>query len=239
MKKVFLTLALAAFAFAANAQFVVGGSLGFNHQGIKNTNDGKEYWTATPNKTTGFNINLKGGYQINEDLQAGLLIGFNSTKSVNEQDMGATGSVNNTTTIKSHDFRFGVYGRYTCLHFNKISLFAEGQLAIAMGGGKTEVEAANTPTVTTDAPKTFDLGLKIIPGISYNLTDNLTADLYLNFISLGFNMNKTTTKVAGATPGTEVDDVVTTTDFGFNATSSQNSITALWNNVSIGVTYRF
>lgn len=238
MKKVFLTLALAAFAFAANAQFVVSGDLGFNHNGLKNTLDGKEYWTGTTNKATDFGIALKAGYQLTDQIQAGVMIGFAITNTKAEADPTNTGSVTSTTKINTHDFAFGVYGRYDFLQFNKLSVFAEGQLAIGMGGGKTEVETAGAPTVSTDAPKTFSLGLNVVPGVSYKLTDRLSAELYFDFIGLGFNMGKTTTKVTDAT-GKEVDDVTTNTSFGLNATTDRDNITALWNTVRMGVTFHF
>lgn len=237
MKKVFLTLALAAFAFAANAQFVVSGSLNFNHNGIKNTLDGDEYWTGAPNKSTGFGIDLKGGYQINDQWQVGVMLGFDMGTTVIEDDLTGAGSVNYTETDKTHMFGFGVYGRYDFLQFKKLNVFAEAQLAMGIGGGKNEIETAGT-TVSTDHPKDFALTIAVVPGVSYKLTDNLSADLYLNFIGLGFSMAKQTTKTTNAS-GSEIDDVNTISSFGLNATCYQDDINTLFNNVSLGFTYRF
>lgn len=236
MKKVFLTLALAAFAFAANAQFVVSGSLGFNHRGTKNTLDGTEYYNSVPGipKSTQFNINLRGGYQINDKFQAGVEIGFRTNKNVYEYStLSDPTKISNTDTYKSNAFGFGIYGRYDFLQFDKWNIFAEAEFYMAFGSGEKEIEGP-TGTTTTDDPKTMDLNLAIVPGISYKINDNLSADLYLNFISLGFWMNKSTTE----TP-TSGDDVTTDTYFGLAATSSQSSINMLLDNVSIGLTYRF
>lgn len=237
MKKVFLTLALAAFAFAANAQFVVSGNLGFNHNGEKYTVDGKDNYTANPQKNNGFNLNLKGGYQLTDQIQVGLLLGFNSYSNITESPVADPTKVDNTVTIKNHTFNVGVYGRYNFMEFNKLTLFAEASIDIAMGGGKTETEITGTPTATVDDPKTFGFNFDIVPGISYKLTDHLSAELYLDMVSLGFHMAKTTWDKTIATSGTE--ETYTYTDFGFNAETKDMSITGFNNTVRIGVAFNF
>lgn len=238
MKKVFLTLALAAFAFAANAQFLVSGNLGFSNIGVKNTFDGKEYWTGATNKATDFGLGINFGYQITDQIQAGVMVGFDMGTTKAEADPTNTGSVTTTTTTNTHTFAFGVYGRYDFIQYNKLSVFAIASMAMDMGGGKTEVETAGAPTVSTDAPKTFDFGIAVVPGLSYRLTDRLSTEVYFDFIGLAFGVNKTTTKAVNAT-GAEVDDVTTNTYFGLNATTDRDNITALWNTVRIGVTFHF
>lgn len=239
MKKVFLTLALAAFAFAANAQFVVSGNFGFNHNGVKNTLDGNEYWTGATNKSNDFNLGVNFGYQLNDQFQAGVMLNYIMANAKAEADPANSGSVTSTTKSNTHMFGFGLYGRYDFIQYNKLSVFVHGALGMEMGGGKTEVEIPGAPTVSTDAPKTFNLGLSFVPGVSYKLTDCLSAELYFDFIGLGFGMNKTTTKVAPTPGAAEVDDVTTNTYFGLNATTDRDNITALWNTVRMGVTFHF
>ena len=237
MKKVFLTLALAAFAFAANAQFVVSGNLGFNHDGEKYTVDGKDDYTATPQKNTNFAFDLKGGYQLTDQIQVGLLLGYSSTTNITEAPVADPTKVDNTVTIKGHVFEVGVYGRYNVMEFNKLTLFAEGSLAIAMQGGKTETEITGVPTATVDDPKVFGFYFDIVPGLSYKLTDHLSAELYLDMVSLGFHMTKVTWDKNISASGTE--ETYKYTEFGLNAQTKDMSITGFNNTVRIGVAFNF
>ena len=80
MKKVLLTLALAAFTFAANAQFVVTGNIGFNTNG--GSVYGKMESTATgfttieskvpQNINNLFTFSPSVGYMLNDEMQVGL-----------------------------------------------------------------------------------------------------------------------------------------------------------------------
>ena len=84
MKKIVLTLALAAFAFAANAQFVIGGQIGFNTDGGNTWN---RYTAAGTTPTeyiiphdsyTDFVFAPKFGYNLNEKMHVGITLGFTS-----------------------------------------------------------------------------------------------------------------------------------------------------------------
>ena len=70
MKKILLTLALAAFAFTANAQFVVGGNVGIDHSSRAND----DYSRGTTN--TNISILPKVGYQLNDQMQVGIQLGW-------------------------------------------------------------------------------------------------------------------------------------------------------------------
>ena len=230
MKKVFLTLALAAFAFAANAQFVVSGNLGFNHSGEKYTVDGKDDYTSRPEKNNNFYIRLKGGYQITEDFQAGVLLGFSTSKYLREDpDPTDPTKTDRSFTSKSNTISMGVYGRYNLMTFNKFKFFAEGTLGIVMGSGTNETKNP-AATVSVDQPKSFGLNIDIVPGASYQINDHLSADLYFNLFALGFHTEKTTADKATTASGTE--ETYSTTDFGFRVTGLSNAL-------SLGITYRF
>lgn len=228
MKKVFLTLALAAFAFAANAQFVISGNLGFSHSGEKYTLDNKDDYSSNPMKFNNFNLALKAGYQINDNLQAGVLLGYATNSDITEYPEATDPTkTDSKSTRKINTINLGVYGRYNITSFGDLNLFAEGTVRIAMGSGKTDYEFPGGST-STDEPKTFGLGIDIVPGVSYQLTDNLSAELYFDFVSLGFHSNKTTwdKSVIG------VDRTYTDTDFGFG-------VNGLGSALSVGVTYKF
>lgn len=235
MKKVFLTLALAAFAFAANAQFVVSGNFGFGINNDKVNYDGKRVYTPGRgvDKATNFSIDLRGGYQINEKLRAGLFIGFDMNKNVNEAGLASDpATVAVTTTDKSNTFSIGVFGRYNCWQWGKLTVFNELNLGIGTGSGYNEVKNNNT-TVKTDNPKLFGFSAYIIPGFSYQISEHVAADLYLDFMSLYFATSKSTTQVNNK------DQVNTNTQFGLRIQNMDMSI-AGWNSaVRMGVSFTF
>jgi len=230
MKKVFLTLALAAFAFAANAQFVISGNLGFSHSGEKYTFDGKDDYTGNPVKSNEFNIDLKAGYQINDNFQAGLLLGFSTSTDVTEMANPTDfTSTDRNATAKGNTIKLGVYGRYNITNFGDLTLFAEGKVRMAMGSGKNETEFPGGST-SVDAPKTFGLYIDVVPGVSYQLTDHLSADLYLNFASLSFNSDKTTWDKNITASG--VEETYTSSNFGLGVRGLSSAI-------NLGVSYKF
>lgn len=145
MKKVLLTLTLAAFAFAANAQFVVSGQFGFN------TNGGKTYQTATVGSTTTeatlpstvtTNINFipSIGYKLNDNMQVGLGFGitYNYNKTFNTiygQAYGPyTDKAEDWTTVWSTDFSVAPYFRYYFMEAGNFNFFCEASVALTING---------------------------------------------------------------------------------------------------------
>lgn len=237
MKKVFLTLVLAAFAFAANAQFVVSGNLGFGVKSGKLTYDGTRYYTASAvpqlDKQSTFGFNLAGGYQINDKIRAGITLGwgFDKVKSENGTPIDPT-TVASTDVDKNNHFAVGVYGRYNCWTLNKWTVFAELNLGIATRTGYIENTTGGT-TVTVDDPKIFAFQAAIVPGFAYQVSEHVAFDLYLDFISLAFYNEKTTTNVSGK------EVVLSTSEFGLKIQNNSMSI-ADWNSaVRMGVSFTF
>lgn len=147
MKKVLFTLALAAFAFAANAQFVLGGSLGFQTTGgsYSYVGDGSAAnpdWTVpAPSgglvKTTDFSIAPKIGYQLNDKMQVGAALGFSTYV---QKDYNPSYSPLSFTTLyrtyedfegweetTSNYFFFAPYFRYNICTLDKFTFFCELQ----------------------------------------------------------------------------------------------------------------
>ena len=74
MKKLFITLALAAATFVgANAQFIIGGTIGGGVNFTKASYDGDDLASST---NGGFNIGVKLGYAINDNMEIGLKAGI-------------------------------------------------------------------------------------------------------------------------------------------------------------------
>ncbi len=241
MKKAFLTIALAAFAFAANAQLFVGGNLGFN------TSSGTQKMVTTGGNTTvtvdsklpastNFYFMPKIGYQINDNMAAGIILGFSNSTTVTTLNAAATlnpvtfavaDNFAGTQTDVSNTINITPFFRYNLMELNAFTLFCEAAIPIRISPASKETvhyEYDNTVTkahVTVDEVNngwaTTSYGLTITPGLNYKFNEHLNMDLYFNAIGLGFTMTNSTRTEENPTPG--VDKRVTTdnsTDFGFN-----------------------
>jgi hypothetical protein len=146
MKKVLLTLALAAFAFAANAQFVVSGQFGFNTNGgsryIKNeavaTNE-----TKIPNNiinTLTFAPSF--GYMLSDNMQVGLGFGLGYTYTKNFNTVAPVGeayttpnlNAENWTSTSQLNFNIAPYFRYYFAEAGNFKLFCEASIFWRING---------------------------------------------------------------------------------------------------------
>ena len=218
MKKVFLTLALAAFTFAANAQFIISGSIGFNnHGGTYNLDLNKtESYTVPTDISNTFVFNPTFGYQFNDKMQVGvsLSFGYNNLKEFN-----TTGYVfdhNNYegwTTTSTTRFAIAPYFRYNLMSWNKLTLFLQAQASFGFTPRvnyhefSTEVSLL-IPEVNkeweSDAKGT-DFDLSITPGLNYALGQHCSLDLYIDLASLAYNYSKETTYDDGVVANTYTD----------------------------------
>ena len=78
MKRVILTIALAAFTFAANAQFIIGGNVGFNTTGGTDNFEANTVaaYDVPLTQTNRLTIAPTISYVINDNMQAGLGISY-------------------------------------------------------------------------------------------------------------------------------------------------------------------
>lgn len=216
MKKVLLTLALAAFTFAANAQFVVTGNIGFN------TNGGsvydKEEYTATGFTTISstskvpqninnlFTFGPSVGYMLNDKMQVGL--GFDLSISYRKT---FSSGINNDTTphldaeawtkVSQTYFTVAPYFRYYFMEAGNFNFFCQATVNWQINGrphthiGNPGVDTSYVGTYIN--PLTYDqlnkhtetsmtLGINIVPGVNYKFNDNFSADLYLDIVSVNF-----------------------------------------------------
>ena len=101
MKKIMMTLVAIAMATTMNAQWYVGGGVGYNYAKDKNTD-------VTSNT---FRLIPEVGYNLNEKWAVGVKVGYAYTKIADE---------------KAHEFTVNPYARYTFVKLNKVSFFADG-----------------------------------------------------------------------------------------------------------------
>ena len=220
MKKVLLTIALAAFALTGNAQFLIGGNLGFGmFNGSTNftriQGDNTSTWTIpnaitnpTPltydnmNETMTLSVMPKIGYMAGEKMQFGLAVGivWDKTKDYSMYANAYRTNENFEGWLSTSQLTVCAtpYFRYNLTELGNFTLFAEAQLGLAFGLSPTihrfhtEYHDGNlhSPAVDEDVAGedyTFtDITLNVIPGIHYRMSDNLSVDLYVNVLRLGF-----------------------------------------------------
>lgn len=231
MKKVLLTLALAAFAFTANAQFVIGGNLGVNHNGRHD----KDFTSG--NAYTGISIEPKVGYQLNDQMQFGAQISWNYTYN-RWYGMSATPGAIPVASYGKDSYEsnpvnvitIAPYFRYNFATWKSFTVFCEAQVGIGFGleskghlfiEGK---EATGSPVKMGDNFTRFSAS--ITPGLNYSINDMFSMDLYIDL--LGFQW---------ATQ-TDANDN-NTHNWGLNADMSAQTLMAHLGNFRIGFNYHF
>ncbi len=191
MKKILLTLALAAFAFNANAQFVIGGRLGVDH-GSNWIADDYSY----DRSHTYIRVLPKIGYQLNDKMQIGVALGLNYEY---EREYGATGGVpatnyasNSYASTPSTSIIFNPYFRYNFATWEKCTLFCEARASVSLHLESKTHSFINGSEETgyprDNGDKSTYFGIDITPGLNYAFSGKFSMDLYINLASLGWNM---------------------------------------------------
>lgn len=214
MKKIALiATAMMAFATMANAQLYVGGSLGINNNNSKEIDNGK---TELNPSSTSIGISPEVGFFLSDNFAVGAYINTNFTFNNNRDT---------ATVVKTNTTSWGItpYARWYAIQSDKFGVFLEGQLFFMHQGGKTKAGG-----VTADAPKTNSFGLQIVPGLSYNLTDNLQLQMRLDV--LGANFTHTTT----TSPDGKHKDISNDCGLNFNSRNALRLAT-----VQVGFIYKF
>ncbi len=156
----------------ASAQVYVGGGLGFSK-----ISDGD-------NDATAFEILPEVGYQLNDKWAVAVQLGYINA------EVGET---------ETSTFTIAPYARYTIATWNKVNLFADGQIQYV----HTDV----------DDLKTNAWGLGILPGIKVDITDNLSLVSRIELLSY-----------ASAKADVDGAESVNTFTFNMNTTDLQFSL---------------
>ena len=244
MKKAIFTLAMAVFALAANAQFVAGGSLSFSHNGGNlNTDPASAVVLAdeAADATTMFSICPKVGYQLNDKVQVGLSIGINYDYGRNYGTAAsllqhADNNYDEYTSTTQWLFAFNPYVRYNVTNIGKCTLFCEAQLGVEVLPTSSSYNNDNggSHSTTTDGEVSgYSIGLKVVPGLNYRLSDHCSLDLYVNLA--GLYGNYTSMKHESSS----VTRTSSSHNYGFIADASVQSLNNHLDNFGIGFNYHF
>lgn len=169
-----MTIALAAFAFAANAQFVIGGNVAVGHDNIHIDN----YVDGTT--TTDISIMPKIGYWLNDKMQVGAQLGW--SMSYEREYMG---SESDYTSGTYSGITFAPYFRYNVANWKNFTVFCEAQGNLTIGfDAEVYYHVGNVETTTTNPNGYTQLGLAVVPGLNYALSEHFSLDLYINLAGL-------------------------------------------------------
>ena len=182
MKKIVMTMVAACAALTMNAQMYVGGSLNFNSNTTTTETTVAGVTASSDNKTTSFGIAPEVGFKLADNMAVGVAVGFNMSN--NEPSA--------TTKVKTNNFSIAPYFRYTALSWGNLSLFADAKVTVSTGKTTNEVTTAGVTVSSDDKVNSFSVA--IVPGISYQLNDQIN---FVATLGNGLGYFQTKTEPAG------------------------------------------
>ena len=196
MKKFLIALAFVAVSLVSNAQLFVAGSLSANYSGgeMVYASHTIEY---SP-KNSEFSITPAVGYMIpgkSYGFGLGLGYAYSSVKESMAKDFTNT-------------FDFGPFFRYAYARFDKITLYVDAKMPIGFSQEKTKIG-----NVTYGGDKTFAIGGRLIPGLTYKFNNHILFTTEIGLLSINYNHTKTTSSTGNV--------IVKTNDFKLGANTRQ------------------
>ncbi|MBQ7472152.1 MAG: outer membrane beta-barrel protein [Prevotella sp.] len=152
MKKIFMTLVIAAMAVSANAQLYVGGGVAYGTE--KLDTDGAESvasWKFVPEI----------GYNFTDDMAAGIAFGWEGSNKGGQKS-----------------FEINPYFRYTFLKEGMVSLFADASVGYKHYYSNP---TANINGVDTKVEEYNVLSAGIKPGVAFNVTEKFSVVAHVGF----------------------------------------------------------
>lgn len=197
MKKIALLIVAVVFAITANAQFVVGVQGGYFHQ--KNTTDINENYTQSQDIVGGVQL----GFMITPKLYFGVMGGFlnhDADSLLKQETINYEGQ---DRIMDNHMFRYKQSGwtvtpqlKYEFLKYGNMHFHIMLQGDIRSKGYTTMTESMNTPWRNNgellemdpreDSISSFTWGISLRPTLTYEFSRHLSAELSLDFLSIGY-----------------------------------------------------
>lgn len=170
--RVFFTFLFAFFVINLNAQFFVGGNIGFSASTHKN-DDGITTSKATTNS---FSFNPSVGKFLSDKVAFGF--------DLNLTFSGGTTDNDPETKFKSSTVGGSPFLRYYAITWNKFSVFGQANLGFAITNSSETINGTKT-----DGPKVSSYYFTIYPGLSYDVSDKLQLQTNINIFRLGYRYN--------------------------------------------------
>jgi opacity protein-like surface antigen len=227
MKKFLPTTALIFFVMICQAQWFVGGNIGY-HRNSEEQVSGRNNSVRTVYSEFSFAPTF--GYQDNR-LAFGATLSFlqHSTKS---QHWSGGSWVDNT----DQQTKFPLWGiqpfvRYTFVEFGKFSVYANLGMHFLKGKTEREYTYLGWPPYTVMVPYNVNsFGINMTPILSYNLSERISLEASLNFMNFGWN------KMESKHDDKNRDEKMTERNFGIGINSGNVADVGA---ISIGFVYKF
>lgn len=220
MKKIALTLVLATFAFAANAQLVISANIG-GSKTSGNVHSSTHVTVVTDSTSTSdtpledvtaHTAGVKIGYKFAQKFQVGISGSYSASTTKNQPldptivpmigNSIPTFTTTGTMSTKASSFTVAPYFRYDFLQAGDVSLFVE------LSGFYTKslnpilnAEIHNVGPMDVTIDTTFSnvprpltstsFGVSVVPGLSWQLSPHCGIDLYLDFLALAYTATTT------------------------------------------------
>ena len=208
--KFFLAVLFSLLFINSNAQLFVGGNIRFNI-----SNGKTESGTATINQATNYNFDFspKIGNFLSDKLAVGIALDLSLT--------GNKTTVNTESLSRSSAIGISPFLRFYAIKWNKFSVFGQGNIGLTFSRSSVKIGGS-----TSDGPKTTNAYVNVYPGISYDISDKLSLETGLNFLSFGYNYlssknGSTTERTSNFNIGAGLDNIVSV------------------GNITIGAIYKF
>ena len=212
MKKdrVFLIVLFSFFYVSLNAQVFVGGNFGLN---TSMDTDTEGSTTIAKTSHLGFLLSPKAGIFLSEKIAAGAALGWSYSRSRSHLDP--------ETISTSSSIAITPFLRYYALAWNKFSVFGQGNIGVSFSGSTSKVG-----DVSTEGPKTNLFHINVYPGLAYNVSDKLSLETSINFLSFGYYTQ------------TEKDETFKEITSGFNFGAGLDNLFTV-GAISIGAIFKF
>lgn len=243
MKKIFFMAAFVASAMAANAQWILGGQLGFSTNSQKTDYEKAgiiDAYTYPTAKSTDFVIAPTVSYVLNDKMQIG--VGLNIDY-LSNTTFGAPAAyaADKEAYVKTSRYTYGItpYFRYYFAQAGKFNFFCEAALSLSTSP-RTSIHTYSNYLVDIDndtkgASSISDVSLTITPGFNYRISNKWSADCYIDLAGIYFSHNVVKSYDSN-------DDLVSTdkdNTFGLRATATAQDLNSHLGNFRIGFNYHF
>lgn len=186
MKKLVLTITFVVMAvITCNAQFYVGGNLGYSSSSSSTkTSYGSQSYESKNDGYSDLVFSPKVGFFINSKMSVGVSFSYNpytdkrySSKTVDQTEID----------YKYKSWSVNPYLRYTVAQVGNLSIMAE--VSAGIHGDNPTVK---TGKISSDSAKISGYSFGLVPVVSYKLSNKFSLETYVNFLALTYKHSKTT-----------------------------------------------
>ena len=168
--RVLLIVLFSSFFLSLNAQVFIGGGASFTSSADEKENNN----TLTDKQSTfGFAFSPNVGVFLSENLAIGIDLNLRtSTKK---------SGIDPETILKQSSIGVNPYMRYYAWSWNKFSVFGQGNIGVNLLKSTVEYEG-----IVGDA-KVTQFYISVYPGLSYDVSEKLSLETSINFLSFGYD----------------------------------------------------